>query len=146
MWRSVCVKIERVKTWDKTERLSLGSRLMLYKLLCSQTCSNFFIFVLFCQCPLSISPCLSLGPQLSYSSSDLWDFGGCDRGLPVSVSLRAQQWHLTQYPRRIRFLPRSPPSSASDCRWSVSSSCTQGGSCHVKSPAQSGHPSPWLPC
>lgn len=40
----------------------------------------------------------------------LWPlrFGGCDRGQPVSVSLRAEQWHLTQYPRRIRFLSHSP--------------------------------------
>lgn len=66
--------------------------------------------------------------QASAVVQPLWPlrFRGCDRGRPVSVSLRAEEWHLTQYPRRIRFLPRSPPSSASVYCWSVSSPCVRG--------------------
>lgn len=58
--------------------------------------------------PISVSP--SHSPLLSCcTATDLWDLGGCDRGWLVSVFFRIQQWHLTQYPSRIRFPPPPPP-------------------------------------
>lgn len=71
-----------------------------------------FFLILFCQCPHLCFTQPFSRPQLLCSRWPL-RFGGCDRGRPVSVSLRAELWHLTQYPRRIRFLPRSSPSSIS---------------------------------
>lgn len=71
-------------------------------------------------------------------------FGGCDRGQPVSISLRAEQWHLTQYPRRIRFLSCSPPSSASIYWWSVSSLC-EGLLLLLLNPMKPGPPSSSAP-
>lgn len=49
--------------------------------------------------------CCSSPGHSCCAATDLWDLRGCDRGRPVSVSLRPRQWHLTQYPSRIRFPP-----------------------------------------
>ncbi len=102
-----------------------------------------FILILFCQCPhlCFTQPISRL--QLLCSRWPL-RFGGCDRGRPVSVSLRVEQWHLTQYPRRIRFLPRSPPSSTSVYLWGVSGLWVRG-LLRRKNPCELGHPSPPAP-
>lgn len=74
-------------------------------------------------------------PQLLRSHWPL-RFGGCNRGRLVSVFFRVQQWHLTQYPSRIRFSPHLP-----HITWSVFRLCLWGVSGpQVRELLPQGHP------